>query len=192
MEATMLRQHAAASILLGIALALMVTTAALAKGDAVATIDSPLPPDADPGTEITVGWTVTVPVPDGSPAPFNAEAMFIRLIPNAGEPVEVVGRQDRLGHYVATVTMPAGGLRDVEFGLRGESCSGGTCERSDLIFTTAEAPLAAAIRSATASTAAPAMDLSVVLALLAGVAILAGIGATTLRSGRVEPGSTRS
>lgn len=188
----MLRRHAAASILLALTLALMTTTAALAKGDAVATIDAPLPPDADPGTEITVGWTVTVPVDDGSPAPFNAEAMFIRLVPVTGEAVEVIGRQDRPGHYVATVTMPAGGLRDVEFGLRGESCSNGTCERSDIMFTTGEAPLEAAIPASTASPSAPAMDLPVVLAVLAGIALLAGIGATMLRTGRVEPGSTRS
>jgi hypothetical protein len=192
MEATMLRRQAAISILVGLALALMTTTAVLAKDNAVATIDSPLPPDADPRTEITVGWTVTVPVPDGSPAPFNAEAMFIRLIPDGGEPIEAIGVQDRPGHYAATVTMPAGGLRDVEFGLRGESCSNGTCERSDLVFATAVAPLEVAIPASNASPPAPAIDLPVVLALLTGIAVVAGIGATMLRAGRIEPGSTRS
>lgn len=188
----MLRRHTAASILLGITFALMSTTAALAKDDAVATIDSPLPPDADPGTEIAVGWTVAVPVTDGSPAPFSAEAMFIRLVPATGEPIETIGRQDRPGHYVATVTIPAGGLRDVEFGLRGESCSNGTCERSDLMFIAAGTPLEAAIPASIASPSAPAMDLPVVLVLLAGIALVAGIGATMLRTRRIEPRSTRS
>jgi len=47
--------------------------------------------------------------PDGSRIPFNAEGVFVRVLPASGDPVEVVGRQDRLGHYVATVTVPTGG-----------------------------------------------------------------------------------
>jgi hypothetical protein len=113
---------------------LLGTATVLAKGDAIVTLDASLPSDPEPGSEITVGWTVETPLENGGRAPFNAEGMFIRLIPTTGEPVEAVGRQNALGHYVATVTVPAGGVAEVAIGLRGESCSAGTCQRSDMLF----------------------------------------------------------
>lgn len=38
----------------------------------------------------------------------------------------------------------------------------------------------------------PAIDLPILLAVLAGIAVLSGIGATLARAGRIEPRSTRS
>ena len=47
---------------------------------------------------------------DGGRSRFNAEGVFVRFIPAAGEPFEALGRQGPPGHYVATVTVPAGGI----------------------------------------------------------------------------------
>ena len=139
----MLRHQIPAAIVLSALLGLAATVGVMAKGDAIVTLDASVPGDPEPGTEITVGWTVGTPLENGGMAPFNAVWMFIRLIPTTGDPVEAVGRQGPLGHYAATLTVPAGGIRDVEVGLGGESCSGGTCQRSDMLFTIDESAVPA-------------------------------------------------
>ena len=130
----MLRRQIPTAMLLATVLALGASLTALAKEEAIVTLDASLPSDPQPGSEITVGWTVETPGDDGERLPFNAEGMFFRLLPPSGDPVEAIGTQSPLGHYVATITVPAGGIRAVEVGLRGESCTGGTCQRSDILF----------------------------------------------------------
>lgn len=134
-----LRHFAATLLALGLVLSAAAT--ALAKGeDAVVTLDSPLPVEAEPGSGIEIGWSLDIAGDDGSTVPFNAEGIYVRLTPASGAPIDVVARQDRVGHYVATVTVPAGGLGDVVFGLRGEACyADGRCERADRFFTVAGA-----------------------------------------------------
>lgn len=194
---------------------LISTAAALAKGDAIATLDASLPSDPDPGSEITVGWTVETLLGDGTGtrAPFNAEGMFIRLIPTEGDPVEAIGRQDTLGHYVATVTVPAGGIADVAIGLRGESCSGGTCQRSDMLFAIDDstmpvfdvsAPAAGAGAGTAPEAEAPAQPTSpvgtaggvepwgVVGIAAAAAAIFVALGFLRVRGRPLTPGSSRS
>jgi len=129
-----MRSSTVVATFLAVTLTLTAAAAALAKEDAIVTLDAALPTDPQPGSEITIGWTVESPVIGSASEPFNAEGVFIRLVPASGDPVEAVGHQDPPGHYVATLTVPSGGLRDVEIGIRGESCSLGTCQRSDLLF----------------------------------------------------------
>lgn len=195
-----------------IALATLLTIAgtltALAKGDGIVTLDATLPGDAEPGSEITVGWMVEIPGENGQMAPFNAEGMFIRLIPSTGDPVEAVGRQGPIGHYVATMTVPAGGIRAVEAGLRGESCTGGTCQRSDLMFTIDEstipavapanvsgantAPEAPVDTSPPVSSASDPQPLGLVVLGLAALAIALGLAFLRFRGQSLTPGSSRS
>jgi hypothetical protein len=139
----MFRRQVRSALLLSTLLALAAATGAIAKDDAIVTLDASLPSDPEPGSQITIGWTVEVAGESGEMVPFNAEAMFIRLIPASGDPVEALGRQGPPGHYVATMTVPDGGIRDVEAGLRGESCSGGTCQRSDILFAIDESAIPA-------------------------------------------------
>ena len=145
----MLRRPIQTATLLATTFLIATALTALAKGDAIVTLDATLPGDPEPGSKLTIGWTVEIPVENGQMAPFNAEGMFIRLIPPTGDPVEAVGQQGPLSHYVATVTAPAGGIRAVEVGLRGESCTGGTCQRSDMLFTIDESAVPAIAPDAT-------------------------------------------
>lgn len=207
----MLRRQLPNALLLSTLLALTATTGVLGKDGAIVTLDASLPADPQPGSEITVGWTVETPGDDGQMAPFNAEGMFIRLIPATGDPVEAVGRQGPAGHYVASVTVPAGGIRDVEVGLRGESCTGGTCERSDILFAIDDSAVpvfdAGAVANVPApgkvapepaggtAPVAPASDLRPLgiagLALAAGLAVL-GLVALRSRERDLTPRSSRS
>jgi hypothetical protein len=131
-------------MLLAVGLVLVATVTAMAKGDAVVTLDAPLPADPEPGSTLTIGWTLDIPDGAGSTVPFDSEGVFVRFTPLTGTPLEVMARQDRVGHYRATVTVPDGGLGRAVFGLKGESCfAGGGCERSDMFFrlaTDARAP----------------------------------------------------
>jgi len=129
-----------AAALLALGLVLSATATALAKGeDTFVTLDAPLPVDATPGSTVEIGWTLDIATGDDSTVPFNAEGVYVRLTPASGAPLEVVARQDRVGHYLASVTVPAGGLGSVVFGLRGEACDAdGRCERADEYFTVAD------------------------------------------------------
>ena len=181
-------------------LLLAATAGALAKDDVIVTFDSALPTDPEPGSEITIGWTVETPGRDGQMEPFNAEGMFVRLIPATGDPVEAIGRQGPPGHYVTTLTVPASRIVDVEAGLRGESCSGGTCQPSDILFsieesTTGEGMVAPAVNDAHGSASnppvsSPDIEPLMLLGFLAGIAVVAGIAVTVIRMGRFAPRSS--
>jgi len=186
----MRRQRPFAATLIALGMTLVAASAVLAKSEhAVATLDALLPIDAQPGSEVDFGWTLTVPGDGGSSMPFNAEGVFVRLLPASGEPVELVGRQDRPGHYIATVTVPTGGLSGVEIGLRGMACTaGGGCKRSDVMFRLADASDAGVVgRAADTAGSAPVGTAPVSLALiaLAGAAMVGGV-IVVVRRGRVH------
>ena len=109
--------------LLALGMAVSAAGSVLAKGEAAQlTLDEPLPIDAPPGSEVEIAWTLGVMVGDGTTQPFSAQGVFVRLTPASGPPVEVVARQDRSGHYIASVTVPPGGLGAVAIGLQGTAC----------------------------------------------------------------------
>jgi MYXO-CTERM domain-containing protein len=123
--------------LIGTALLLSLAGVAAAKEGAEASLDAPIPPGAEPGSEIEVGWSAGWPDGTGGLDPIIGSPVFIRLTSVDGsEKVEASGteRPSGSGHYVATITVPRGGVGLVEIGLRGESCVNGECFRSDIPF----------------------------------------------------------
>jgi hypothetical protein len=127
--------------LLGTALLLSLVGVAAAKEGAKASLDAPIPPGTEPGSEIEVGWSAGWPDGAGGLDPIIGSPVFIRLTSVDGsEKVEASGteRPSGSGHYVATITVPRGGVGLVEIGLRGESCLNGECTRSDLTFALAD------------------------------------------------------
>jgi hypothetical protein len=127
--------------LLGTALLLSVAGITAAKEGALATLDAPIPPGTVPGGEIEVGWSAGWPDGVGGLDPIIGSPVFIRLTSVDGsEKIEGSGteRPSGSGHYVATITVPRGGVGLVEIGLRGESCVNGECMRSDLMFALAD------------------------------------------------------
>ncbi|MEX1170230.1 MAG: hypothetical protein WEE50_08835 [Chloroflexota bacterium] len=196
-------------MLLAAAAALSAVTPALAKSeDAVVMLDAALPGDAQPGTEVEIGWTVAIAEDDGSMQPFSAEGVFVRLLPSSGEPVEFAARQDRAGHYVATITVPNGGVGEIEIGLRGTACTtDGQCQRADEMFNLAEnvagagigaeaAPLPAGGETTGISpdpTAAPAITPFLPLVLtVAAVAVVAAMVVLIVLHGRGRRPASRS
>jgi hypothetical protein len=108
-------------LVVGVA-ALAAAALAPTKEGARARLTTTLPLDAAPGTTIRVGWTVDVPDGGGGRAPFNAIGMFVRLLSSTGAPATLgfAGATEHAdGRYVASASVPAGGIGGVEMGLRG-------------------------------------------------------------------------
>ena len=118
----------AAAVLLVLAAA----APALAKDGIEARLDRPIPLGGDPGTTITVGFTI--PAIGADPGSWPGQPVILKVHPVGGEPVESVATDDGKGHYTATFVMPEHGVASVEIGMRGESCENGTCTRSDFMF----------------------------------------------------------
>ena len=128
--------------LLGTALLLSFAGVAAAKEGAEASLDAPIALGAEPGSEIEVGWSAGWPDGAGGLDPIVGSPVFIRLTSVDGsEKVEASGteRPSGSGHYLATITVPRGGVGLVEIGLRGESCVNGECTRSDIPFVLSDA-----------------------------------------------------
>ena len=127
--------------LIAVTLLLSIGGVALAKEGGQASLDAPIPPDAEPGSTIEVGWRAWV-LDDGAESPVIGSPLFIRLTSRDGsETVEASGRESPSGsgHYVATVTVPQDGVSVVAIGMRGSACVDGVCARSDVEFALGDA-----------------------------------------------------
>lgn len=166
-------------------LALLVVAAPVAaKTGYEARLDTPISRDARAGTILTVGFQVyqvagVERLPLESPGP-----VFLRLYPmtRGATPTEALGvRQPATSaHFAADIEVPAGGIARVEVGLRNESCVGGVCTRSDMLFDLTDDVLVAGpgtgapLDPAAAEDAADGRPGSVVAWLGRAIGILAG------------------
>ncbi len=97
-------------------LAALAAPAASAKGDAQAHLLAPLPARAQPGTFVTVRWTVTVTGPHGKRIPFGAIGMFATLIGAQGSSTSATAKQSR-APFSVRIRVPAGGIQRIKLGL---------------------------------------------------------------------------
>ncbi|HEV8654555.1 MAG TPA: hypothetical protein VGR85_03475 [Candidatus Limnocylindria bacterium] len=104
-------------------LLLALGASAHAKEGAVARLHAPVPADAQPGTLITIAWSLVFPESD---QPFNACGVFVQLRSTvaAAAPTRAYAdggacRAHPKGEYEATIVVPAGGTWVVEVGLSG-------------------------------------------------------------------------
>jgi hypothetical protein len=162
----------------------LVAAPAAAKEGGIARLDTPLPGSAEPGSTITVSWTLESFVNDnGDMGPFSAGGAYVKLI--GLDVSEAIGRETSPGHYVADVVVPRGGIQAAEFGIAGESTMNGVSQRSDLVFMfegvlidqSAPAPVVPSENSP-ASNPQPASSPSINPLLILGALalVLAGIG----------------
>ena len=80
-----------------VVLALSLVGVAAAKDGALASLDTPIPVDAEPGTEIDVAWRAWMP-DGGTDWPFTGSPVFIRLVSASGSrSTETMGREDPPG-----------------------------------------------------------------------------------------------
>lgn len=143
-----------ALVLLAVAAACVVAPAPLgAKEGVTATLTAPIPLDAAAGSQLRVTWRLFSVDDRGQRRPFGASGVFVRLRSPSGADVEEAsapGDGRATGEYEATVTVPEGGIGDVELGLMGWQSGPSGTRRADLIFPITNDPL-----TRTARTAAP-------------------------------------
>jgi hypothetical protein len=195
--------------MLAVWLVLAVAGPVVAKADAVVRLDEPIGRDALPGSTVEIGFRVAIATSDGE-VPLTGTPIVLRLVPpGSASPTEAVGseRPPGSGHYVASVTVPEGGIARVEAGIRGETCvPDAGCTRSDIplrmdgptigepagavrpgasVLPGSAATPGVAAPSATAPTPATGPDVPMVAAAVAvAVGVLGAVGLVILRRRR--------
>lgn len=106
-----------------------------AKDGVVARVLTPIARDAEPGSRITVAWTLTY-VEAGKRRPYGAGYVFVRLVGPGGSrtPSAYGVHLVRPGGYRARVKVPRGGVRRVEIGVMGSTCDATGCRRDPKLF----------------------------------------------------------
>ena len=131
------------------AVLLVVTAAALAavlpaagKDGVKATLATPIPLDAKPGTKLGLAWSLAFLDEHGRRQPFGAGGVFVRLLSASGAGAETgyAGEQE-LGEYAATVVVPNGGIGDVLIGIRSWTNGPSGTRESDWLFPITNDPL---------------------------------------------------
>jgi len=171
-------------------LALLLPLTALAKEGGLVTLAAPIPRDAEPGSSLTVTFTVTIAAESGHMVPVTGSPMVLKLIGPDGTTTEGLGAEHGTpGTYTATIRVPGSGISSAVFGIRGTgTAANGTTSIEDLafdvnglLFTTAT-HLAGSAPSSTSGTPTaavpdfgPAAAAGVALAIIAaGVVVLIG------------------
>jgi hypothetical protein len=176
--------------------ALVTALPAGAKEDVQATLTTPVPLDAEPGTELTVAWKLFSVDDQGRRQPFGANGVFVRLLSESGAATTEGVAPDGgypTGEYEATVVVPEGGIRDVEIGLAGWVSDTEGTRRSDVIFpiTNDPIPTAAPITSP-ASGGSTATSTWVLIGVASLLCLLVGLtGALALRKRRGQGATAR-
>lgn len=107
---------------IAVAASLLVAAAAAppapAKGDVRATLTTVPPTDAEPGSTVTVAWTLQS-VHAGVREPFGAGGVFVQLRSATGAAATIADATGRGGAFRARATVPEGGIGGLRIGLRG-------------------------------------------------------------------------
>jgi hypothetical protein len=119
-----------------VVLTLLMATAALAAGTALAkegvraTLDSPSPLDAPAGKTVRVAWHLS----DGDGRPFGAGGIYLRVSRCGARPLRIRARELGGGAYSARFKVPKRGIRKLMVGLEGWRTIGEKTERADAVF----------------------------------------------------------
>jgi hypothetical protein len=116
--------------------ALVVAPAALGKEGVRATLTTPIPLDASPGTTLHVGWKLANR--DGTP--FGGGDVFVRLRSATGAHTETAYTNGG-GTFAADVVVPKGGIGDVQIGIRGWSSGPDGTHEAPMFFPITNDPM---------------------------------------------------
>jgi hypothetical protein len=116
--------------------ALFVAPAALGKEGVRATLTTPLPLDASPGTTLHVGWKLANR--DGTS--FGGGDVFVRLRSATGSQAQTAYTSGG-GTFAADVVVPKGGIGDVQIGIRGWSSGPDGTHEAPMFFPITNDPM---------------------------------------------------
>jgi hypothetical protein len=123
-----------AACALGVLLITLSAAPSAAKEGVVARVLTPIARDAEPGSRITVVWTLTFDEA-GERRPFGGGWIYVRLYgPNGATSRRAWATNPRPGRFRADVKVPRGGVRRVELGIMGTACDAEGCRPSPKTF----------------------------------------------------------
>jgi hypothetical protein len=115
-------------------LLVVVAPAAGAKDGVVARLATPIERDSEPGSRVTVTWTLTH-TKAGKTRPFGGGYAFARLVGRTGSSSpRVFGANPAPGRYRATIRVPRGGIGRVVIGIMGSRCDATGCRPAPKTF----------------------------------------------------------
>lgn len=120
---------------------IFIASSVLAKDGVLATLHTQISASAVGGSQIDASWSLRV---EKSGEPFNACAVFIRLIGPTGDSSEAFAEcgANSEGHYSATAVVPRGGVAKIEIGVAGTMTDReGHSKRSDWLMPLADNPI---------------------------------------------------
>jgi len=106
-----------------------------AKDGVVVRVLTPISRDAEPGSRVTVVWTLTS-VEAGKRRPFGGGYVFVRLFGPRGSrtPLAYAVEAGQRGRYRASVRIPRGGVVRVAIGIMGSVCDSEGCRPAPKYF----------------------------------------------------------
>jgi hypothetical protein len=106
------------------------------KGDVTASMVTPVPADAEPGSDVRVVWRLLIDV-EGRSHGVNADGVYLRVVGGDGSRQDAFSRPGphEDGIYAATIRVPAGGVERAVVGIRGNAqYENGRSVRRDAFF----------------------------------------------------------
>ena len=174
--------------LLAVAIAALVAALpAAGKEGARATLTTPVPLEAAPGTPLHVGWTLSF-LDHGQRKPFGAGGVFVRLLSASGAGAETGEARERgTGEYAATVVVPKGGVGDVLIGIRSTVSDPSGTRQADWLLPITNDPMPGPARI-TAERSTGMSHAWIVAVVVAGSLLAIGlVGVAVTRRRRVLP-----
>jgi hypothetical protein len=143
------------------AAAFIAAAPAVAKEGVKAQLTTSIPLDAPTGTQLKVAWRLFSVDDEGRQEPFGANGVFVRLLSASGADAEegfAPNGAYPTGEYEATVTVPEGGIRDIEIALMGWQSDAAGTRRADLIFPITNDPVPGPAAIAPSASGQPAAE----------------------------------
>ena len=173
-------------VLAGVLAAGLAAAPAAAKEGVEATLLTPVPLGAKPGTQIKVAWKLSFAKGEERGQPFGANGVFVRLRGPSGDVERGFAPSGSYtdGKYAATVLVPDGGIADIQVGLQGWSDSGGVSHEADLIFPITNDPMPGPARITSPPPDESGNSRQWILGVVLAVLLAAGVLVSTNRRAR--------
>jgi hypothetical protein len=165
--------------------ALFVAPAAQAKEGVHATLTTPIPLDAAPGTKLHVGWSLANR--DGTP--FGGGDVFVRLSSATGDRAETAYTNGG-GTFAADVVVPKGGIGDVQIGIRGWSSGPDGTHEAPMFFPITNDPLPGRIVRTSTDSGGDGSNAWLFASALGALLVLAAGAAVIVRRRHAPAGAT--